>query len=171
MNKPLCLVWDVDDTIIQWTQPFIEWLFHYKINEIDTHDSVSWFSKKYINGFNSSRYFIERKGIPKHINMLNHYKNSCKNIILTACGKENTENMLKCLTTKGLFFETHIVDCSTEKYEHILELSKHYTVVVLDDKRSTLEFCEKNNILSFNLHSQYHNAISSIETILKQPKE
>lgn len=152
---PNIIIWDVDDTLIEWTTPFVKWLFKNKIKEIDTHNPSSWFTLDNIREFNKSKEFIKRKAYRKNVAFYKklHETNTFKHVILTACGTYAKEAMVKCLELNSIqACEIEVVNSSEEKYQHILNYKDQGSVIVFDDKIDTRNFCHRNNIKTFDLH-------------------
>jgi hypothetical protein len=149
------IIFDIDDTLIEWTTPYIKWLFKNKIHLIDTHQPYTWFDRDFIREFNLSKHFIKRKLIKENYKEFEKWSaiKQSKIILLTACGDYAENNLTECLDLLNVNADdTIVVNDSHEKYDIILEISKMGSVLVYDDKLETRRFCRDNKILAFDLN-------------------
>lgn len=163
------LVVDVDDTVVHWTKHYIDWLFTYKIQHIDTHNPNSWFNKDYIDQFNyQSDSFLYRHKIQSMCNIIEAIKedSGCEVLFLSACGEvahdRQSKVLDKCNFTFNYKFET--VEASHQKLIYINNIKHNYSsVVLLDDKEETVQGFIDNGIKAYsskNIRLIYNNVLS-----------
>jgi len=144
--KPPLVVYDLDDCLFYWSKHFVTWLFEHKLPEIDTHDTKTWFTSKHIYEFNHSDNFYNREPMPLHTVFVNN-KHFTNWKVLSACGSDLKTNVMSLLgLNKWDLAHITCVDDSVSKYEHLTEWSKEYNVLMIDDKLSTINWCNENNI-------------------------
>lgn len=157
MTKPKLIIWDFDDTLFKWTPHFITWLFNNHLHDINTHDTKTWFQLEFIKEFNNSEYFLRRddiEGCQQLYLTISLLFPEIKQVILSACGKGLQSKLYTIMKQQknGRFdyIKLEDIECensSHDKYQHILKHAETHEVFVIDDKKETIEFCRKNNIL------------------------
>ena len=141
MNKPNLLIFDVDDTIIQWTPKYISWLFNTHYGKFDTHKPDTWFVKPWIDEFNNkAKEFTFREPMRKSIELLLKLKKDYQILFLSACGRGAEHRQKRILDCYIPFneWQLDVVDSSNEKIETILNISKFYNTFTIDDRIQTV---------------------------------
>lgn len=154
------LVLDVDDTILYWSPNFIKWLFQEKLHEINTHEPMSWYTKSYIDEYNSNGIgsdFSDRGRINEICDLLNDIiPNSGVDVVfISACGVKNYIHQSKALNNCRFDFPyvLRTVDSSNEKIDILLILKTNYDrVLFVDDKLLTIDDALQNGIESILPH-------------------
>ena len=148
MKASKVLFVDVDDTLMYWSAPYLNWFCRKNFESgksFNTHDVKAIFDRSNYLPYNCSTEFLNRDKITPVYEFVKECLESddIAVIFTSACGIEAKDNQAKVLM--NLFdpekyqYGIHICDSSSEKIEMINNLltSQRIIAILLDDKLST----------------------------------
>jgi FMN phosphatase YigB (HAD superfamily) len=146
-NKNPIVIFDLDDCLLHYNKHFVEWIFTNKYTQIDTHDTSTWYKPEFIFEFNHSERFIQRDRLPLYYTFRRLHSELKHPCILSACGEGLEGEVQDALGME--YFNTFFIKCvnsSYDKYKALDELKETWNVLVIDDKKETIEWCKKHGI-------------------------
>lgn len=148
MKSSKVLFVDIDDTMVYWSAPYLDWYLRTNFEQgktVDTRDFKTAFSRDNYLPYNCSTEFLKRDTITPVFEFVKEcFKANDITVVFTsACGVEAKDNQVQVITNlfdpETYTYGIHICNSSAEKVEMINKVltSQRIVGMLLDDKRST----------------------------------
>lgn len=148
MNKQPLVIFDLDDCLLHYSKHYVGWVFSSKYTEIDTHDTNTWFNPKFIYEFNHSEKFIQRDRLPLYYTFRRILSELGNAVVLSSCGEGLEEEVQDALgvTMHEWLHNITCVNTPYDKYKKIEIAHYKFDVLVIDDKKETIDWCKAHGI-------------------------